>query len=83
MGWRIGGAGRFGPHRVGGLAMSTGPGKDSMDEGGMEVTLEELREFLEGGRIDVQARPEFKEGLRERLWSLVREGRRRWQGPRS
>jgi hypothetical protein len=54
-----------------------------MGDGGMEVTLEELREFLEAGRMDVQARPEFKESLRERLWSLLRERRRRWHGPRS
>ena len=56
--------------------------EDSMGDGAMEVSLEELREFLEGGRLPVRARPEFKEGLRERLWSLVRERTRRWRGNR-
>jgi hypothetical protein len=43
-----------------------------MEEGAMEFTLEELREFLEGDRLDVRADPEFKERLRRRLWEMVR-----------
>lgn len=77
------GSGLFGPRGVGGLWMGTKPKEDSMAEGTLEVTLEELEEFLEGGRLDVQARPEFKESLREKLWALVQERRRRWRGPHS
>jgi hypothetical protein len=43
-----------------------------METGAMEFTLEELREFLEGDRLDVRADPEFKERLRRRLWDIVR-----------
>jgi len=81
MGWSFRGAGLFGPWRVGGLWMGTKRDEDSMAEGALEVTLEELEEFLEGGRQGTQARPEFREGLRERLWALVQERRRRWRRP--
>ena len=63
--------------------MGTKPDEDSMPEGALEVTLEELEEFLDGGRLEVQARPGFKESLRERLWSLIQERRRRWRETRS
>ena len=63
--------------------MGTKPDEDSMAEGALEVTLEELEEFLDGGRLEVQARPGFKESLRERLWSLLQERRRRWRRPQS
>ncbi len=43
-----------------------------MDEGAMDVTQEELREFLEADRIDVRADPGFKERLRRKLWQIVR-----------
>ena len=76
-------AGRFGPRGVGGLWMGTKPDEDSMAEGALEVTLEELEEFLDGGRLEVKARPGFKESLREKLWSLVEERRRRWRGTQS
>lgn len=46
-----------------------------MDEGAMEFTVEELREFLEGDRLDVRADPEFKERLRLLLWEMVRARR--------
>ena len=36
-----------------------------------EFTLDELREFLEADLLDVDADPEFKERLRQRLWALV------------
>ena len=38
---------------------------------GAEFTTEELREFLEGDLYPVEADPEFKEELREKLWDLV------------
>jgi uncharacterized protein YaiE (UPF0345 family) len=63
--------------------MDAKPEKDTAVEGALEVTLEELQEFLDGDRHDVRARPEFKERLRERLWELVQQQRRRWRGERS
>ena len=60
--------------------MGTKPDEDSISEGAQEVTLEELQEFLDGGRLGVDVRPEFKASLRERLWMLLRESRRRWRG---
>ena len=38
----------------------------------MEVSMEELREFLEGDLVGVRVDPEFKERLRRKLWDLVR-----------
>lgn len=38
----------------------------------MEVSMEELREFLEGDLVGVHVDPEFKERLRRKLWDLVR-----------
>ena len=43
-----------------------------MNEGAMEFTIEELREFLEGDKLGVRADPEFKERLRRMLWEMVR-----------
>ena len=43
----------------------------AINEGAMEFTVEELREFLQGDLLDVRADPEFKERLRRRLWELV------------
>ena len=43
----------------------------TMDEGAMEFTMDELREFLEGDLRDVRADPEFKEKLRRKLWEMV------------
>jgi hypothetical protein len=48
-------------------------GKQVLDEGALEVSMDELREFLEGDRLDVRADPEFKEQLRRKLWDMVRE----------
>ncbi len=76
-------AGLKGPRGVGGLWMGSKPDEDSMSEGALEVTLEELEEFLDGGALEVQARPGFKESLRGRLWSLLQERTRRWRGPES
>jgi hypothetical protein len=60
--------------------MGTKPDEDSMSEGALEVTLEELEEFLDGGRLEVQVRPGFKERLRGRLWSMLQQRTRRWRG---
>ena len=43
-----------------------------MNEGAMEFTVEELREFLEGDALIARADPEFKERLRRTLWDMVR-----------
>ena len=43
-----------------------------MDEGAMDVTVEELREFVAADRLDVRANPRFKERLRRKLWEIVR-----------
>jgi hypothetical protein len=37
----------------------------------VDVTADELREFLEADVMDVRADPAFKEGLRRRLWEFV------------
>ena len=44
------------------------------DDGVLEESVhpDELREFLEADLLGVQADPEFKERLREKLWALVR-----------
>jgi hypothetical protein len=66
-------------------AKSVEPAKPAGDavEGPLDVTLEELEEFLDADRLDVRARPEFKESLREKLWAIVLERSRRWRGERS
>jgi hypothetical protein len=38
-----------------------------------EFTTEELADFLEGDLYPNDARPEFREELREDLWALVQE----------
>ncbi len=43
----------------------------AVDEGLMDFTLDELREFLEADLVDVRADPVFKERLRRRLWEMV------------
>jgi hypothetical protein len=43
------------------------------------VTLEELQEFLDADQHGADARPEFKERLREKLWELIQAQRRRWR----
>jgi len=45
----------------------------ALDDGLMDFTLDELREFLEADLVEVRADPEFKERLRRRLWDLVRD----------
>ena len=48
-------------------------GRQIMDEGAMDFSMEELREFLEGDRLDVRADPAFKERLRRKLWDMVQQ----------
>ncbi len=43
-----------------------------MEDGANEVTMEELKEFLEGDVLEVPADPKFKERLRQHLWEMVR-----------
>jgi hypothetical protein len=52
--------------------MSAKSERPSMDESGMDFTVEELREFLDADRLNVHADPAFKERLRRMLWQLVR-----------
>ncbi len=48
------------------------PGDGVVDEAvSMEVSMEELSEFLEADLVEVDANPEFKERLRRRLWEIV------------
>ncbi len=46
-------------------------GDQEFKENASEVSVEELREFLEGDVFDVGADPKFKEALRRKLWDLV------------
>jgi len=45
---------------------------EMMDDALVEVTADELREFLEADGLDVRADPTFKERLRRQLWEIVR-----------
>lgn len=45
-----------------------------------ELTIEELREFLQADSIDVPVDPAFKERLRRKLWELVQEQLRKRRG---
>lgn len=48
-----------------------------MDDALVEVTADELREFLEADTLGVRADPAFKERLRRELWEIVRSRARR------
>ena len=43
-----------------------------MNDALVEITADELREFLEADALDVRADPTFKERLRRELWEIVR-----------
>lgn len=47
--------------------------RDVVEEAAMEVSPEELREFLEADLLGVQPDPVFKEALRRKLWAMVRQ----------
>jgi hypothetical protein len=40
---------------------------------GNQVTAEELRDFLAADLVEVKADPNFKEGLRSKLWAFVND----------
>ena len=52
--------------------MSTERDEMTMDETPMDISPEELREFLEADNLDVPVDPAFKERLRRKLWAMVR-----------
>jgi hypothetical protein len=54
--------------------MTAKPQEPPVDEGSMDFTMDELREFLEADVRGVKADPEFKERLRRRLWEIVQLG---------
>ncbi len=54
--------------------------RQGMEEGATEFTMDELKEFLEGDTLDVRADPEFKEGLRRKLWEMMRAKRQHSDG---
>jgi hypothetical protein len=53
-----------------------GTGIADAEADALEVSMEELAEFLEADLADVAADPEFKYSLRERLWELVQSRNR-------
>ena len=55
--------------------MASHRGRQDMENGAMEFSMDELRDFLEGDLLDVRADPVFKEGLRRKLWELMRARR--------
>ena len=54
-----------------GKRMSEGRDHGVVDEGVLDCSLDELREFLEADLVDVQVDLEFKQSLRRKLWDLV------------
>jgi len=50
-------------------------GRRDVEDGAMEFTMEELREFLEADLLGGRADPEFKERLRQQLWEMLRARR--------
>lgn len=69
---RLGAWGRRGSDTSGAAAKRE---EEVMQEGLADITMEELREFLEADELDVRADPEFKERLRKKLWAMLREQR--------
>ena len=51
--------------------MSEERDQGAVDEGVVDYSLDELREFLEADLVDVTADLEFKQLLRKKLWDLV------------
>ncbi len=47
------------------------------EEASMDLSVEELREFLQADLLDVPVDPKFKERLKRKLWELVQEQARR------
>ncbi len=57
--------------RSGGRPVHGTERRRAIDEGAMDFTIEELREFLEGDLSDLPVDPGFKERLRRKLWDMV------------
>ena len=76
---------RLGPRksrRQGGSRGADAERDQSMTDDVMtQMTVEELREFLQADLLDVPVDPRFKERLKRRLWSLVQEHARRRKAP--
>ena len=51
--------------------MNLKPEITELDEEMTDISIEDLREFLEADHLDVRADPGFKERLRRKLWDLV------------
>ena len=66
----MGARAKYGSHLRGG-DMATKQDDRMFESEFSDVTLDELREFLEADIMDVKADPEFKERLRKMLWDLV------------
>ncbi len=70
--------GSRGAKRLGRLSRLDADREDEMmDDAPIEITADELREFLEADGLDVRADPTFKERLRRELWEIVRSRVRR------
>ncbi len=71
-----------GPGTPGGEAtgMSATASEVISDEGMMDFTMDELREFLAADHLDVPADPDFRERLRRKLWDLVQSRTKRSTG---
>jgi len=54
-----------------GARLSEERGAGGVDEGVLDCSLDELREFLEADLADVPVDLEFKQSLRRKLWDLV------------
>ena len=54
-----------------GARVSEGRDQGVVDEGVLDYSLDELREFLEADLVEVHADLEFKQSLRQKLWNLV------------
>ncbi|MFQ5515765.1 MAG: hypothetical protein ACE5FG_15255 [Myxococcota bacterium] len=73
---------RSASNRAGGTRGAGASGGAVVDEGALECSLEELREFIEADLVNVHADLEFKHSLRERLWNLVQaRNAQRGRGP--
>ena len=62
-----------GSARRGDRGQRSSEGRDPgvVEEGVLDCSLEELREFLEADLVDVPVDLEFKQSLRQKLWDLV------------
>jgi len=62
--------------------MSEGRDLGVADEGVLDCSVDELKEFLEADLVDVPVDLEFKQSLRRKLWNLVQiRNRKRGRGP--